>query len=588
MKIPLLSNESLMRLFRYLPPYKWWIVGAAIAMIIGGLSSSMIATFIGRLTDAGFYDKDPNVIYWAPVALIAITLMYSGSQYISQVLLVRVSQSVLITLRTQMFDRILQWPNSLCQEQRCARVQAKFINEAGTALGSAASVMTTIIRDVIQIIGLLAVMIYHNWLLTLLTFVVGPFLIVLLRWINKRIKKFTSKMQDTFGVLVGVLQEAYEGQRIVKIYDGYDYERNRFAKVNHELKDLLIRTQRVSAAGTPLTQLITQVATSLVLVFSLYQAQQGNLTIGEFTTFLSAMLLVLTPIRRLSGLNGTTAAMTAAAESIFQLLDAEIEKDPGTKVLENYQGAVRFDKVAFRYPNAEKDAVEEFTLDVRPGEKIALVGSSGSGKTSLINLIPRFWEPTRGEIYFDEVPASRLTLKSLRDQIALVSQDVTIFDDTIAGNIAYGCKDKVTPRQIQEAVKAAALRDFVNSLPEGLDTPVGSHGSMLSGGQRQRISIARAFLKNAPILLLDEATSALDTESERHIQEALDTLQEGRTSFVVAHRLSTIQNADRIVVMRDGQIVEIGTHQELLEKHGMYERLYNLQFQRQAKKEVEC
>ena len=588
MKIPFLSNENLMRLFRYLPPYKWWIVAAAVAMVVGGLSSSMIATFIGQLTDAGFYEKDPNVIYWAPVALIGITILYSGSQYISQVILVRVSQSVLITLRTQMFDRILQWPNSLCQEQRCARVQAKFINEAGTALGSAANIMTTMIRDMVQIVGLLAVMIYHNWLLTLLTFIVGPFLVVLLRWINKTIKKYTTRMQNTFGVLVGVLQEAYEGQRIVKIYDGYEYERNRFAKVNKELKRLLLNTQRVSAAGTPLTQLITQIATSIVLVFSLYQAQTGHLTIGEFTTFLSAMLLVLTPIRRLASVNGTTAAMTAAAESIFELLDAEIEKDPGTKVLENYQGAVRFENVGFRYPNAEKDAVVNFSLDVNPGEKIALVGSSGSGKTSLIHLIPRFWTPNRGEIYFDDIPSSELTLKTIRDQIALVSQDVTIFDDTIAGNIAYGCKDTVTQRQIEAAVKAAALRDFVKSLPEGLNTKVGSHGNMLSGGQRQRISIARAFLKNAPILLLDEATSALDTESERHIQEALETLQEGRTSFVVAHRLSTIQNADRIVVMRDGRIVEIGTHQELLDKKGMYERLYSLQFQRKATKESEC
>ena len=290
------------------------------------------------------------------------------------------------------------------------------------------------------------------------------------------------------------------------------------------------------------------------------------------------MLLLMPPIRHLSSLNGTTAAMTAAAESLFAMIDEEPEKDPGEKTLEDYRGAVRFENVSFAYPNTDKTAVKNFSLDVKPGEMIALVGSSGSGKSTLINLIPRFWAATSGEIYFDDVPQSELTLASLRQQIGLVSQEVTIFDDTIAGNIAYGCRDKMTREDIERAAEAAALTDFIATLPQGLDTPVGANGSMLSGGQRQRISIARAFLKNAPILLLDEATSALDTESERHIQKSLDSLLKGRTAFVVAHRLSTIVNADRIVVMREGEIVEIGTHEELLEKKGVYEHLYSIQF----------
>ena len=579
--IPILSNPYMMRLFRYLPPYKWLIIGAAAAMVVGGGASSLIALVLGKLTDMGFYDKDPSVIYWAPVALIGISILHGGSQYLSQFLLVRVSQNVLVQVRTLMLERVLHWDNRLIQENKCARIQAKFINEASTALGGAASIMTTIVRDSLQIVCLVCVLIYHNWRLTLLTFVVAPLLAILLRWVNKRIKRLTTQTQNIFGQLIGTLQESYEGQRVVKVYDGYEYETKRFFKVNNTLKDLSLRTQRVKAAATPLTQLISMSAVSVVVVVALLQAQSGSLTMGEFTTFLSAMLLLMPPIRHLSSLNGSTAAMTAAAESIFQTIDAESEKDPGSEKLVNYQGAVRFENVGFTYPGQEKPAVENFTLDVKPGEMIAFVGSSGSGKSTLINMIPRFWAPTLGEIYFDGVPQSELTLASLRSQIALVSQEVIIFDDTIAGNIAYGCKDKVTREQIERAAEAAALTDWLATLPDGLDTQVGTAGNRLSGGQRQRISIARAFLKDAKILLLDEATSALDTESERHIQQALDSLLKGRTSFVVAHRLSTIRNADRIVVMQNGRIAEIGTHEQLMEKNGVYHNLYSLQFSSQ-------
>ncbi len=577
-RFPVLSNPYLMRLFRYLPPYKWYIAGAAAAMAAGGGASSLIALILGKLTDMGFYQQDPIVAVLAPIALIGVAALNGGSQYLSSYLLVRVSQSIMLEIRTLMFERISHWGDALFFKYRCAEVQAKFINEASTALSRAASVMTTMIRDSIQIICLIGVLIYHNWKLTLVTFVVAPLLAAVLRWVSKRMKKLTTQTQQTFGELLGTIQESYQGERVVKIYDGYDYERDRFRAVNEKLKDLTLRTQRVEAAGTPLTQLIAMSGVSVVVVYALAQAQSGALTIGEFTTFLSAMLLLMPPIRHLSSLNGTTAAMTAAAESLFKVIDEEPEKDPGEKTLVDYRGAVRFENVGFAYPNSDKPAVKNFSLDVKPGEMIALVGSSGSGKSTLINLIPRFWATTSGEIYFDDVPQSELTLASLRRQIGLVSQEVTIFDDTIAGNIAYGCRDKVTREDIERAAEAAALTDFIATLPQGLDTPVGANGSMLSGGQRQRISIARAFLKNAPILLLDEATSALDTESERHIQKSLDSLLKGRTAFVVAHRLSTIVNADRIVVMREGEIVEIGTHEELLEKKGVYEHLYSIQF----------
>lgn len=578
-KLPVLGNPQLMRLFKYLPPYKWYLIGAAAAMAAGGGASSLIALLLGKLTDMSFYQQDSIVAVLAPVALIGVSILHGGSQYLSSFLLVRVSQNVLIQVRTLLFERILHWSDERYLSHRCAEVQAKFINEASAALSEAAKVMTTIIRDSIQIVCLIAVLLYHNWLLTLVTFVVAPLLALVLRWVNKRIKSLTQQTQTTFGKLIGSIQETYHGERVVKIYDGYAFEAERFRKVNEHLKSLLLRQQRVSAAATPLTQLIAMSGVSVVVVFALSQAQTGLVTIGEFTTFLTALLLLMPPIRHLSTLNGSTAAMTAAAESLFKTIDEPIEEDPGSTELVQCAGAVRFEHVSFSYPAKDEPAVKDFTLDVKPGEIIALVGSSGSGKSTLINLIPRFWAPTSGEIYFDGVAQSELTLKSLRKHIGLVSQEVVIFDDTIAANIAYGCQDSVTREQIEAAAEAAALTDFIKTLPQGFDTPVGANGSQLSGGQRQRISIARAFLKNAPIILLDEATSALDTESERHIQKSIDTLLKGRTAFVVAHRLSTIIDADRIVVMKNGEMKEIGTHQELLAKHGLYEHLYNLQFE---------
>lgn len=576
--LPILNNPHLMRLFKYLPPYKSYIIWAGIAMVVGGGASSLIALILGKLTDMGFYQQDSSVAYLAPIALIGVSILHGGTQYLSGYLLTVASQNVLIEIRTMMFQRVLRWSDESFFAHRCSEVQAKFINEAANALSQAANVMTTIIRDSLQIVCLLAVLIYHNWMLTIVTLLVAPLLALVLRWVSRKIKHLTSKSQDAFGKLIGAIQESYQGERVVKIYDGYGYEEERFENVNKDLRRLMIKAQKVRAAGTPLTQLISMCGVSIVVVVALTQAQHGEITIGEFTTFLSAMLLLMPPIRHLSSLNGSTAAMTAAAESLFKMIDEEPEKDPGVKELEQFSGRVRFENVTFKYPGTEKTVIENFSLDVEPGQMVAFVGASGSGKSTLINMIPRFWAPTSGEIYFDDVPQSELTLKSIRRQIGLVSQEVVMFDDTIAGNIAYGMKDKVSREDIEKAAEAAALTSVLMEVPGGLDARVGANGSLLSGGQRQRVSIARAFLKDAPVVLLDEATSALDTESEKHIQKSLDGLMKGRTSFVVAHRLSTVVDADVIVVMDRGRVVEKGTHSELLEKKGAYYTLWNIQF----------
>ncbi|HIU84674.1 MAG TPA: lipid A export permease/ATP-binding protein MsbA [Candidatus Aphodousia gallistercoris] len=581
-RLPVLNDPYVRRLLSYLPPYKKYIAGAVCCMILGAGTSSLIAILLGKLTDMGFYEHNPIIVWLTPLGLIGISILHGGTHFLSSYLLQKVSQSVLVKVRNLMFSRVITWSSQTYQHYMSGRVVSKFVNEASNALGSAAEILTTIVRDSLQIVALACILIYHNWLLTLVTLVVAPLLAMVLKWVSRRMKKLTTGQQNALGEMTVAIQEAYEGQRVVKIYNGYEYERSRFNAINERLKKILIHRQAVASAGTPLTQLVTMMGVSVVVVFALIQAQTGALTMGEFTTYLSAMLLMMPPIRHLSALNGSIAQMSAASESIFKLIDEPSEEDKGTKQLERATGAVSFKHVSHTYEGSDKPAVEDFTLDVKPGEMIALVGSSGSGKTTLINLIPRFWTMTSGDILFDGISQKDLTLESLRKQISLVSQDVILFDDTIGNNIAYGVRDKVTEEDIRKAAEAAYLLPFIESLPDGFNTRVGEAGAKLSGGQRQRISIARALLKNAPILLLDEATSALDTESEKYIQASLDKLMVGRTSFVVAHRLSTIEGADRIVVMKNGRIVEIGNHRELLERNGVYANLYRIQFSEKA------
>lgn len=571
------KQDAVRRLFSYVLGYKKWLSFAMVAMVITACSSSLIALLVGQLTDKGFYEKDPTAIWWAPGALLVISLAHGLSTFTSSYFLQKISQDVLYRFRTQLFSRVLCWPAETYQRRNSGTVVSVFINQAGVALGTAAELIATIFRDSLQILALLCVLFYHNWQLSLVSFVVAPFLALIIRWVGQKVRRYGGGFQKSLADLTSVVQEGYGGQRMVKIYDAYTYERKRFMNANALMRKLALRMQMVSGSGTPMTHFVSMCAVSIVVVVALLQAQKGMITLGEFITFLSALLLLLTPIRHLSSLNGATARVRVAAESIFEMLDEAEEKDPGEGELTNVRGDVRFEHVSHRYAGAEKPSIKDFCLDVKAGETVAFVGASGAGKTTLINLIPRFWTPSDGEIYFDDVPQSSVTLRSLRAQIALVSQDVVLFDDTIAANIAYG-NESATRADIEAAAKAAYLMPFVSTLPKGLDTPVGEAGSKLSGGQKQRISIARALLKNAPILLLDEATSALDTESEKYIQRSLDELMVGRTTFVVAHRLSTIINADKIVVMKDGQICEIGKHEELLEKKGMYAHLYNIQF----------
>ena len=571
------AEKNFKRLLRLFSSYKGTIAAAVVAMIVTAGAAAVIALFVGKLTDAGFYEKDPNVIYWAPAALVAIAFLHGASTFASSYLLQCVSQSVIAVLRAKMFENIIRWPAASHQKFPSGIVVSKFINEASNALGTAAEILTSIVRDSLQVLGLLVVLFYQNWQLTLVSLVIAPLIVLILRWVTRRMREYAKKYQLTLGELSGVIQEAIDARYVIKVYDSYAREEALFKSVNAQIRKLALRMQLVTSAGTPMTRFVAVGAVSVVIVFALTQAHRGAITMGEFVTFLTALLMLLPPIRHLASLNGSIARLTAACDSIYSVIDELPEADTGKTELPRLTGAVRFDGVSLRYEGAKTNALTDFTLDVKPGQTIAFVGDSGAGKSTIINLIPRFWVPSAGEIYFDGVPQSAVTLKSLRKNLALVSQDVVLFDDTIAANIAFGVEN-ATREAIEEAARAAYLMPFIESLPKGLNTPVGEAGSRLSGGQKQRISIARALLKNAPILLLDEATSALDTQSEKYIQDSLKQLMQGRTTFVVAHRLSTIEGADLIVVIKDGHIVETGRHAELLAKKGQYAHLYSLQF----------
>lgn len=569
-------SPSMRRLVGYLPPYRWKIALAIFFMVAAGSASGLIATLLGKLTDLGFYEQDPWIIFAAPIGLIFISILHGGSMFMSNFLLGNVSQSVMATLRSQIYHKLIRWPTPTYQANNSGAIASKFVFEANVALSNATKSVIILVRDSFQVLSLTIVLLWHNWMLALVSLVIGPMVAYLLRYISNKMRTVMSTCQASFGTILGNVRETYDGHRLVKISNAYEFETNRFQKTNESLKNMMIEMTKVTSLGTPVTQFIFMVGVAIVLGFAMYQSHLGILTLGDFVTFLAALLLLMPPLKNLAGVNAGFVMMNLASESIFASIDEKEEDDTGTETLDICRGDLVFDHVSLRYPGTDRDAVHDVTLHAKPGDVIAFVGLSGAGKSSIVQMIPRFWNPTKGKILLDGHDITSLTLESLRRHIAVVTQDVILFDGTIRDNIVYGTPE-ATDAEITQAIEAAALTDFIASLPQGLDTPVGEAGGRLSGGQKQRISIARALLKNAPILILDEATSALDSESEAKIKDALSRLMEGRTTFIVAHRLSTIENATTIVAMAEGKIQEMGTREDLLAKPGLYAELVRLQ-----------
>ncbi len=575
------SRALYLRLLSYVRPHARIFGVAILGMVATAATEPLFPALMKPLLDGGFSGRAGNPLFTPlllALSLVGIFFLRGAFTFVASYCSAWVSNRVVLDLRSAMFARLVRFPSSFFDDRSSGVLMSKIAYDVAGVTAAATSVLTVMIRDSLAVVGLLAWLFYINWKLTLVALAVFPLVSIVVRLFSRRLREMSRGAQEAMGSLSHVLQETIESHKVVKIFGGQEYEAGRFRKANQQLRGYNMRQTVPAALTVPITQILASMALAIIIYIGLQESIAQRATIGEFVSFVTAMLMMLAPLKHLTEISAPLQRGLAAAESVFGLIDEPVEADNGTIFLDRAQGHVVFDRVSFTYATRNEPALKGIDLVIAPGETVALVGGSGGGKTTLANLLPRFYAPSAGRITLDGYDVQQLTLESLRSNIALVSQEVVLFNDTIAANIAYGRLSSTGRDAIVAAAEAAYAMDFIRATPQGLDTLIGENGMRLSGGQRQRLAIARALLKDAPLLILDEATSALDSESERQVQAALEVLMRGRTTLVIAHRLSTIERADRILVMNQGRIVESGRHADLLAAGGTYAMLYTTQY----------
>ena len=559
---------------------KYWIVFTigALAMLIFAITDTGFAFLIKVLTDsfAGNVDsfESVNLKWLLPIGVILIFFVRGLSGFFSTYNMSWISRHVIRRIRSDVYQKFLYLPTSFLDQKSNADLLSKVIFNIEQVSESTANVLTVLIRDSLTIIALTIYMVYLSPMLSAVIFTAAPVIAIIVKILSNLFRRYSERIQDSMGDVTHAIKETLQNHRIIKIFNGQEDEGDKFGEINEINRQHNMKLLRTKAIGDALTIFVASLGVAGVVYVATLNEVKGSMSVGDFSGFITAMVLLMTPLKRLTNVNAMIQRGIAAASSIFSLLDEGNELDLGTKDAGRLNGSVSFKDVTFAY-GKDKETLKDVNTKINAGQTIAIVGKSGSGKSTIVNLIPRFYDVGSGSIEIDDLPIESYTIKSLRSNISLVTQEVTLFNDTIENNIVYGGHSN---QDISDAIQASHIDEFIDELPEGLQTKVGDQGILLSGGQRQRIAIARALLKDAPILILDEATSALDSESEKFIQKAFDRLMENRTTFVIAHRLSTIENADKILVLSNGKIVEEGTHEELLNQDGEYSFLHKMQF----------
>lgn len=572
--------QTFRRLWPMISPFKLGLIIAAIALVMNAATDAFMLSLLKPLLDEGFGKADLSLLKWMPLVVIGLMVMRGITGYISSYCVSWVSGSVVMTMRRLLFSRMMAMPVTFFDQQSTGKLLSYITYVSSQVASSASGALITLIREGASIISLFVLMFYYSWQLSLILLVLAPIVAFAIRFVSRRFRGLSKKMQTTMGLLTTSAEQMLKGHKEVLIFGGQELESKRFNKISNRMRQQQMKMVSATGISDPIIQLIASFALAFVLFAASFPQVMQSLSAGTITVVFSSMIALMRPLKSLTNVNAQFQKGMAACQTLFTILDMEPEKDSGTRVIKRATGDIEFKNVSFTYSGKGTPALENISLVIPANKTVALVGRSGSGKSTIASLMTRFYdlEEGNGQILMDGHDLREYTLQSLRNQVALVSQNVHLFNDTIANNICYARAGEYTREQIEQAARMAHAMDFIEKMPNGLDTVIGENGVLLSGGQRQRIAIARALLRNCPILILDEATSALDTESERAIQSALDELQKNRTSLVIAHRLSTIEKADEIVVVEEGHIVERGDHATLLAKDGAYAQLYRLQF----------